>query len=123
MILAGAKLGATSKKSLEVLPPHALSLKLLHVLRRLSSAGCELAPRNKRSLILLARLLIPAQLCFGPIMSAIASGLVYGNDEPRLWAAGDCLLHASIWVRSVNRTSRVSVGSRVLAAHQRLGAL
>lgn len=71
----------------------------MHVTCRLSSAGCELAPRNKRSLILLARLLIPAQLCFGPIMGVIASGLVYGNDEPRLWAAGNRLLHASLWVR------------------------
>ena len=86
-----------------VLPPRA-SPKLAHVLRRLSSAGCELAPRNKRSLILLARLLIPAQLCFGPILGVIASGLVYGSDEPRLWAAGDRLLHASIWVRSAYRT-------------------
>lgn len=95
----GAKPGATSKESLALLWPLAPPFKLPHMLRRLSSAGCELAPRNKRSLILLARLLIPAQLCFGPIMGVIASGLVYGSDEPRLWTAGDRLLHASIWVR------------------------
>ncbi|KAK9845738.1 hypothetical protein WJX81_001040 [Elliptochloris bilobata] len=63
----------------------------------LSSAGCKLAPSNKKALVLLAQLLILAQLCFGPIAGVIASGLVYGGDDPRLWAAGDRLLHASIY--------------------------
>ena len=48
--------------------------------------------------MLLARLLIPAQICFGPIMGVIASGLIYGSDDAHLWGVGTHLLNASIWV-------------------------
>ncbi len=65
---------------------------------RLINAGDQLAPKHRGKLVLLARLLIPAQICFGPVMGVIASGLIYGSDDAHLWAVGTHLLNASIWV-------------------------
>lgn len=66
--------------------------------RRLSSAGERLAPKHRGKLVLLARLLIPAQICFGPVFNVIAAGLVFGSNNPQHGAVGTRLLHAGIWV-------------------------
>ncbi len=71
-------------------------LKVCH--RRLSNAGERLAPKHRGKLVLLARLLIPAQICFGPVLNVIAAGLVFGSNDPQHGAVGTHLLHAGIWV-------------------------
>ena len=67
---------------------------------RLCTADDKVAPRGRRRWVLLTRLLIPAQVCFGPVLGVIASGLLFGSDDALLWRVGDRLLHASIWVRA-----------------------
>jgi len=64
---------------------------------RLCTADDKVAPRGRRRWVLLTRLLIPAQVCFGPVLGVIASGLLFGSDDALLWRVGDQHLGACGW--------------------------